>query len=98
MLRFYWCLYCQCWFGFVLVELGDDCVDLGQCLQVVVGYVVGYFGDVCVYVCVIEFFGCYYFIGCCFYQWGVVEEDGVLFVYDYCFIVYCWYVGVIGGV
>lgn len=50
------------------------------------------------YVVIVKIFGVYFFVGCGFYEWWFVEENCVLVFYDDWFVVYCWYVGVVGCV
>lgn len=76
-------------------EGGYDVVEDFECVFVVFCEVIDDVVVVGVEFFVVEFFGCDDFVDCGFDQWWVVEEDCVLFVDDDCFVVYCWYVGVV---
>ena len=95
--RFFGCLHRQRRFRLAPVELGDDRAHPCQCLQIVVGHVVGHAGDARVHIGAAQFLGRHHFTGGRLHQRWATEEDRALFAHDHGLIAHRRHIGTTGG-
>ena len=79
------------------VELGDDRAHPCQCLQIVVGHVVGHAGDAGVHVGATQFLGRDHFTGGRLHQRRAAEEDRALLAHDHGLVAHRRHIGATGG-